>query len=136
VNGLNPGDGAAAGGLSPSEVARIANELFNALPGELQLPAAAAARVALPPNSAFTGNPYAAVPSPTVPAVPGLLASLADLQSGSYGSTPDRSIAPDTRSAVSVPASSAGRSGQGGGSADAPFSFLADARPIFVAPAV
>jgi len=124
------------GVLSPSEVARIANELFSALPGELQLPAAAAARVALPPNSAFTGNPYAAVPSPTVPAAPGLLASLTDLQSGSYVSTPDRSIAPDLRTAASAPAQSTGRPGQGDVPATAaPFSFLADTRPIFVAPA-
>jgi cysteine desulfurase/selenocysteine lyase len=135
VHGLNAGDDAFPGVVSPAEVARIANELFNALPSDLQLPAAAAARVALPPNSAFTGNPYAAVPSPTVPAAPGLLASLTDLQSGSYVSTPDRTIAPDARSAVSVPAQPAGRPGQGGaGLTDAPFSFLADARPIFVEP--
>ena len=131
VNGLNASDGAVPGVLSPAELARIANELFNALPSELQLPAAAAARVALPPNSAFTGNPYAAVPSPTVPAVPGLLASLSDLQSGSYVSTPDRTIAPDARSAVSAPAPPSGRPGQGDAPAlDLPFSFLADARPL------
>ena len=143
VNALNPGDSVAAGVLSPSEVARIANELFNALPGELQLPAVAAARVVVPPNSAFTGNPYAAVPSPTVPAVPGLLASLTDLQSGSYVSTPDRTIAPDARTATSAPAQPTGRPGQGGtGAPDAPssipgtpFSFLTDAWPIFVEPA-
>ena len=135
VNGLNASDGAVPGGLTPAELARIANELFNALPSELQLPAAAAARVALPPNSAFTGNPYAAVPSPTVPAAPGLLASLTDLQSGSYVSTPDRTIAPDARSAVSAPAPQSGRPGQGDASAPAlPFSFLADARPLFVEP--
>ena len=131
VNGLNASDGAVPGVLSPAELARIANELFNALPSELQLPAAAAARVALPPNSAFTGNPYAAVPSPTVPEVPGLLASLSDLQSGSYVSTPDRTIAPDARSAASAPAPPSGRPGQGDASAPAlPFSFLADARPL------
>ncbi len=132
-SGLNPGDSAINGVLSPSEVARIANELFNTLPGELQLPAAAAARVVLPPNSAFTGNPYAAMPSPTLPAVPGLLARLADLQSGSYVATPDRTIAPDVRTPVTAPAPPAGRPGQGAaGIPDTPFSFLADARPIFV----
>jgi hypothetical protein len=36
----------------------------------------------LPPNSAFSGNPYAAVPSPTAPAVPGLVARLAIAQPG------------------------------------------------------
>src|ERR1035441_2695554 len=56
--------------LSPSELARMANAMFNALPDDLQQPAIAAARVVLPPNSALSGNTYAVVPGPTTPAVP------------------------------------------------------------------
>ena len=61
--------------LSPAELSRMANEMFNALPDELQQPATVAARVVLPANSAFSGNPFAALPGPTAPAVPGLLAA-------------------------------------------------------------
>lgn len=132
---LNAEEGIFPGVPSPAELSRIANELFNALPSELQLPAAAAARFVLPPNSAFTGNPYAAVPGPTVPAFPGLGAGLTDLQSGSYVSTPNRSIAPDARFATSTPVQPTGRPGQGAVPiTDSPFSFLQDARPLFVEP--
>jgi cysteine desulfurase/selenocysteine lyase len=110
----------------------MANELFNELPGEEQHLAVTAARAVLPPNSTFTGNPYAAVPAPTAPAVPGVVAPLSDALAGSYIATPERSIAPDGRaSASALPAV------PGGGVAPtaAPeFSFLQDARPIFAAP--
>jgi cysteine desulfurase / selenocysteine lyase len=123
---LHASEGIGPGLPSPAEVARIANEIFNALPESLQPSVATAAAAVLPPNSAFSGNPFAAAPSPTVPAVPGQLASLTDAQPGVFISTPDRSFVPDARSAVStVP---------GGGvnpSAGPAFAFLADARPIF-----
>jgi hypothetical protein len=48
--------------LSPAELARMANEMFNALPDDLQQPAITAARAVMPPNSALSGNPNAAVP--------------------------------------------------------------------------
>jgi cysteine desulfurase/selenocysteine lyase len=115
-------------------VVRIANELFNELPDEQQHLAATAARVTLPPNSAFSGNPFAAVPGPTVPAVPGIFANLIDEQSGSYIATPDKSILPDARSSVSSLPSL-----PGGGvtpKAAPEFAFLQDARPIFPEPAV
>ena len=67
-SGLDSSQGLPAGAPSPAELTRLANEIFNALPQELQLPAAKAAAAVLPPNSAFTGNPYAAVPAPTAPA--------------------------------------------------------------------
>jgi cysteine desulfurase/selenocysteine lyase len=120
------------GVLSPTELARMANELFTALPDELQQPALAAARAVLPPNSAFTGNPFAAVPGPTAPAAPGLLADLAEAQPGAFVATPDRSIVPDARLSAS-----AARAVPGGGIAPtvAPeFGFLQDARPIFQEP--
>jgi len=120
------------GVLSPTELARMANELFTALPDELQQPALAAARAVLPPNSAFTGNPFAAVPGPTVPAAPGILAGLAEAQPGAFVATPDRSIVPDARSSAS-----AAPAFPGGGIAPtvAPeFGFLQDARPIFHEP--
>jgi cysteine desulfurase/selenocysteine lyase len=122
-------DGVPSGILSPTELARIANELFTALPDELQQPAVAAARTVLPPNSAFTGNPYAAVPSPTAPAIPGVAAGLTDEQPGPIIATLDRSIAPDARSSASaIP-------GRGVASmAPVEFGFLQDARPIFQEP--
>jgi len=125
-------DGVPTGILSPTELARMANELFTALPDELQQPALAAARVVLPPNSAFTGNPFAAVPGPTAPAVPGILAGLAEAQPGAFVATPDRSIVPDTRSSAS-----AAPAVPGGGirpTAAPEFGFLQDARHIFQEP--
>jgi cysteine desulfurase/selenocysteine lyase len=122
-------EGAIPGILSPTELARIANELFTALPDGLQQPVTSAASVVLPPNSAFTGNPYAAVPSPTAPAAPGILASLTEAQPGIFAATPERSIAPDTRSSASsaptVPGSGIAPT------ATPAFAFLQDARPLF-----
>ena len=127
------GDGTIPGVLSPAELSRMANEMFSALPAELQQPAVSAARVLLPPNSAFTGNSFAAAPSPTALAVPGILAGLTEVQPGTFIATPDRSIVPDTRSSVSAaPAAPDG----GIAPASAPeFGFLQDARPIFQVPA-
>ena len=123
-------EGAPPGVLSPAELARIANELFAALPDEIQQPLVAAASVVLPPNSAFTGNPYAAVPSPTAPAAPGILASQAEAQPGTIVAAPERSIAPDTRSSAS-----AAPAVPGSGVAAPAFGFLQDARPLFQEPA-
>ena len=64
---LHASEGLTPGLPAPAELARMANELFNALPEALQQPVASAAAAVLPPNSAFSGNPYAAVPSPTAP---------------------------------------------------------------------
>ena len=121
------------GVLSPAELSRMANEIFSALPDELQQPAVTAASVLLPPNSAFTGNPFAAAPSPTAPAVPGILAGLTEARPGAFVATPDRSIVPDIHSSAS-----AAPAIPGGGSAPAAtpeFGFLQDARPIFLEPA-
>jgi len=132
-NAASPGSEVVPTGiLSPTELARMANELFAALPDELQQPAIAAARAVLPPNSAFTGNPFAAVPGPTAPAVPGILSSLTEAQPGAFVVTPDRSIVPDARSSASTAPAV-----PGGGIAPtgAPeFGFLQDARPIFQEP--
>jgi cysteine desulfurase/selenocysteine lyase len=139
TTGLPAGEGVGTGILSPSELARMANKMINALPDGVQQPAAIAARVILPANSAFSGNPSAAVPAPTVPAVPGILAGSADLQPGAFVATPDRGAPPDVRSGLSAPAapvsSHAGVGVPEAVSADPPFSFLADARPLFVSPA-
>jgi cysteine desulfurase/selenocysteine lyase len=130
--GLRGSDAVAPGLLSPAQLAQMANAIFNELPDEQQYLAATAARTVLPPNSTFTGNPYAAVPAPTAPAVPGVVAPVSEAQKGSYIATPERSIAPDARSsASSLPAV------PGGGVAPtaAPeFAFLQDARPIFDVP--
>src|SRR5580692_13150893 len=76
--GLHAIEGVLPGIPAPSELARMANELFNALPQSLQQPVAGVAAAVLPPNSAFNGNPYAAVPSPTAPAMPGVFAGLSE----------------------------------------------------------
>jgi len=128
--------------LSPSELARMANRMFQALPDEMQQPALAAARVVLPPNSALSGNPYAAVPGPTAPAVPGLLAEVVEAQPKAFVATPDRSIAPDVRGPVpSVPSPTPSAlasaapvdvtSGTGGAATIPAFAFLQDARPLY-----
>jgi len=127
IEGITPGI------LSPAELARMANEMFNALPEELQHPAVTAARAVLPPNSAFSGNPYAAVPSPTAPAVPGILAGFAELQPGPFVATPDHSVPPDVRSSASAPVGP--QRGLGAAPAlptDPAFAFLTEARPLFV----
>ena len=135
-----PGSASAVPGvLSPAELARMANAMFNALPDEVQQPAIPAARAVLPANSAFSGNPYAAAPSPTAPATPGILAGFAELQPGAFVATPDHSVPPDVRSNASAPAapvsSQAGRVAAPAPPADPAFAFLADARPLFVSPA-
>jgi len=139
--GLPGSEGIGPGFLSPAELARMANEMFNALPEELQHPAVTAARLVLPSNSAFSGNPYAAVPGPTAPAVPGIVPGLAEAQRGTFGAAPDRSVAPDVRSNVSAPAAPGALAAPPGGPAvsAAPqlgptFAFLADARPLYAEP--
>jgi cysteine desulfurase / selenocysteine lyase len=136
VAGLNTG--LASGMLSPAELARLANEMFHALPDGIAQPAVTAARVVLPPNSAFTGNPYAAVPGPTVPAVPGLLAELSEAQPTAFVAIPDRSIAPDVRTPVPgamlpvVP--SPEPSGAIAATGIPAFAFLQDVRPLYQSP--
>ncbi len=156
--GLHSSEAAPTGVISPSQIARLANEFFNALPDELQQPLAAAARVVLPPNSAFTGNPYAAVPAPTAPAIPGLAATVIESLPGAFVDRPDRSIAPDMRPSVpgapayALPVGTTGygpglgsaiaqgaESGLGSGNAfalpsESSFGFLSDARPLSAAP--
>jgi len=138
-SGPGPSSGLPAGAPSPAELTRLANEIFNALPQELQLPAAKAAAAVLPPNSAFTGNPFAAVPAPTAPAVPGLLGSFTEAAPGAFTTTPDRNAAPDTNAVPHSTAPSAPRPAVPGGGIDPyvghPFAFLADARPLFDEPA-
>jgi cysteine desulfurase / selenocysteine lyase len=99
---------AVSGVFSPAELARIANELFRAIPDEIQQPAVTTARTILPSSSALTGNPYAAVPNPTAPAIPGIASGLIDAQPKPFVAHPERSIAPDLRpSALPVQAPSA-----------------------------
>ena len=150
--GFPAGAEAVSGVLSPSDLARMANEMFRALPDEIQQPAVTAARAVLPPNSAFTGNPYAAIPSPSAPAIPGIASGLVDASPKPLISHPERSIAPDLRPSVlpvqapSAPVSPVPVSSVSGaapaatphaspGPVDAPsipsaFAFLHDARPL------
>ncbi len=126
---------------SPAELSRLANAIFNALPEESQSPVVTAANAVLPPNSAQSGNPYAALPGPTAPAVPGQVGILVDeeraLRPFGFVDIPDRSIAPDLRSATVVPALPAKPAFPGSAvnpSGVPAFGFLQDARPIFVQP--
>ena len=149
---------AVPGILSPAELARMANEFFRALPDEIQQTAVTAAKAVLPPNSAFTGNPYSAIPGPTAPAIPGIASGLIDASPKPLIAHPERSIAPDLRPLVlpvqvsSAPVSSVPNSSipvssvqstapaaipvAGPGLADAPtappaFAFLQDARSLY-----
>jgi cysteine desulfurase/selenocysteine lyase len=126
--------------LSPSELARMANAMFNALPDDLQQPAITAARVVLPPNSALSGNTYAVVPGPTTPAVPGLLASASEVQPSPFVATPDRGTPPNVRpasapAATGAPSAADGRMNETALSSAPAFSFLEHARPLFNSPA-
>jgi cysteine desulfurase/selenocysteine lyase len=137
--GSQPSADLASGILSPAELARMANAMFNALPDEAQQPAVAAARTVLPANSAFSGNPYAAVPSPTAPAAPGIFAGFAELQPAGFIATPDKGVPPDVRYSATAPASPV-NSQPGPGATPAPqidptFAFLTDVRPLFFSPA-
>ena len=121
------------GVLSPAELSRMANEIFNALPEPLQAPAATVAAAVLPPNSAFAGNPYAAVPSPTLPAIPGLFATVTEAQPGAVPS-PDRGAVPEYPHQNPLPS---GPSIPGGGvdpSAAPAVAFLHEARPLGAEP--
>jgi cysteine desulfurase / selenocysteine lyase len=131
--GALPGGGAVPPGvLDPVELARMANEFFTALPEALQPPVSVAPAAPVPVGSPVAVNPHAAVPNPTVPAVPGLLPSFAATQPIPVLPARDTGAAPS-----SVPAAPAGGSGPStADSAAAPaFSFLHDARPLFPEPA-
>jgi len=131
---LHGKEGIAPGVLDSSELARMANEMFHALPETLQPHAATVASAVLPPNSAFSGNPYAAVPSPTVPAVPGLLASATESLPPTFIPVLERVAAPNERTPVPASAASVPASGRGVGivSQSAPaFAFLEDVRPLY-----
>jgi cysteine desulfurase/selenocysteine lyase len=114
----------------------MANEFFTALPEALQPPLSVAPAAPVPPGSPVNVNPYAAVPGPTAPAFPGLFSSLAAEQPVVLPAR-DRGAAPTG----SVPsASNPVPAAPGGVSAAVPspvpaFSFLQDARPLFVEPA-
>jgi len=134
ANGLQGGERLTPGVLSPAELARMANEMFNALPDSLQQSAMTAASVVLPPNSALSGNPYAAVPGPTAPAVPVLLTEVTETQLPVFASTQNRGVPVGVPPAAISPASTAvptDLSVSGVTSSSAPgFSFLEDTRPI------
>ena len=133
--GLHALEGVPGGIPAPALLARMANEVFNALPQELQAPLATAAAAALPPNSVFTGNPYAALPSPTAPAVPGFLSGLSEAHPGALGRVQDTGAAPSARPAAPVPIPLDVPSGGIDPASLPAFAFLADARPLFVEPA-
>jgi len=106
----------------------MANLMFNALPEPLQWPAVKAAATVLPANSALSGNPYAAVPSPTAPAVPGLASGVTETQPGVVTPSVDRGAAPDARAQAAPATVPAGAQGLPG------FAFLDDVRPLYGEP--
>ena len=129
-------EGLTSGVLDPIELARMANEFFTALPEALQPPLSVAPAAPVPPGSPVNVNPYAAVPGPTAPAFPGLFSSLAAEQPVVFpardrGAAPTGSVPSASNPVPAVP---------GGVSTATPspvpvFSFLQDARPLFVEPA-
>jgi len=124
--------GSAPGILSPAELARMANAMFNALPDESQQPAIAAARVCCR-RTPLQRKSVCRVPGPTVPAVPGILAGFAELQPGAFVATPDHSVPPDARSSASVPSSPVS-SQAGRGSAPLPHPIPQLTRPLHSSP--
>jgi hypothetical protein len=106
------------------------------LPEALQPPLSVAPAAPVPPGSPVNVNPYAAVPAPTPPAFPGLFSSLATQQPVVFpardrGAAPTGSVPSASNPVPAVP---------GGVSTAVPspvpaFSFLQDARPLFVEPA-
>jgi cysteine desulfurase/selenocysteine lyase len=131
---LHGSEGVTPGTLNPAELARMANEMFHALPEVLQPHAATVAAVAMPANSAVSGNPYAAVPSPTLPAVPGLLGSLTELQPVAFAPNPYREGAPNLGTPAPVasgaPVPAAGPAVGVESPTRSEFAFLRDARPL------
>ena len=129
-------EGLTSGVLDPIELARLANEFFTALPEALQPPLSVAPAAPLPLGSPVNVNPYAAVPGPTAPAFPGLFSSLAAEQPIVFPAR-DRGAAP----VGNPPAPSSTSPVLPGGintttpTAVPAFSFLRDARPLFVEPA-
>ena len=116
----------------PAELARMAGEFFTALPEALQPPASIAPAAPLPPGTPVSVNPHAAAPSPTPPAVPGLVGSWTDVRPVPFVVTPDRGAAPVTNPpapAATVPAIPGVSAADP--SAVPAFSFLQDARPLF-----
>jgi cysteine desulfurase/selenocysteine lyase len=135
--GLQAREALPAGVLSPYELSRLANGMFNALPDDLQLPASAAARAILPPNSALSGNPYATVPAPTAPSVPGLLAGVTEVQPPVFVATPDRTIPPGAQTSLPSPMTGVLPNVPATGFApatEAAFAFVRDARPLYSEP--
>ena len=128
---LHGSEGIPPGLPDPAELARMAGELFTALPEAFQPAGSVAPAAPLPPGSPVGVNPYAGAPSPTPPAVPGLLAGLPDSQPGASRLAPDRNTAPAvSTTAPAVP----GVVGAADPSSLPAFSFLQDARPLFVEP--
>jgi cysteine desulfurase/selenocysteine lyase len=125
-------ESAPPGVLDSSKLARMANEMFRALPEALQPHAATVAAAALPPNSAFSGNPYAAVPGPTPPAVPGLFASATELRPQAFVSVPNQGTTPNVHAPVLDASVPSGRGGSGTEASAIPvFGFVEDARPLY-----
>src|SRR5664279_6168621 len=91
---LHGAEGLPPGLPDPAELARMAGEFFTALPESLQPPVSVAPAAPLPPGSPVDVNPHAAAPSPTPPAVPGLFATVRDVQPGASRFAPDRNTAP------------------------------------------
>src|SRR5271165_3904153 len=133
---LHEAEGLPPGLPDPAELARMAGEFFTALPESLQPPLSVAPAAPLPPGSPVSVNPYAAAPSPTPPAVPGLLAGVPDVLPGASRFDPDRNTAPAVGAAAPA-ATAPAVPGVVGAADQSPlpaFSFLQDARPLFVEP--
>jgi cysteine desulfurase / selenocysteine lyase len=133
---LHEAEGLPPGLPDPAELARMAGEFFTALPESLQPPVSVAPAAPLPPGSPVDVNPHAAAPGPTPPAVPGLFATVPDVQPGVSRFAPDRNTAPGISAAAPVATVPAvpGVVGAADPSPVPGFSFLQEARPLFVEP--
>jgi cysteine desulfurase / selenocysteine lyase len=135
-----PPSPAILGGLGTVESPGLSNEFFTALPEALEPPLSAAPAAPVPAGSPVNVNPYAAVPGPTAPAFPGLLSSLVPVQPGPVLPARDTGAAPAgnppaTSTTTQATAPAAPGVSAAGPSAVPAFSFLQDARPLFMEPA-
>jgi cysteine desulfurase / selenocysteine lyase len=128
-------EGLAPGVLDPLELARIANALFTALPEALQSPPSVVPAAPVPLGSPVNVNPHAAVPGSTVPAFPGLFSNLSAEQPVLLPARATGAAPAGSQPAVPATVPAAPGVSTAASSAVPAFSFLQDARPLFVEPA-
>jgi cysteine desulfurase / selenocysteine lyase len=122
-------------GMGEVESPGLSNEFFTALPEAFEPPLSAAPAAPVPPGSPVNVNPYAAAPPPTAPAFPGVFSNLATEQPVLLPARDTGAAPPNTPpSAPQATTPAAPGVSAADPSAVPTFSFLQDARPLFMEP--